>query len=533
MTASSDGASATDSTLRRWWRVLRHPRVRAKVLISVLLAAVITLTAQFAISYRATISSLDSLESRRVTENLHVTLSAVEEHRLVLQRLALDTAAVAAPSLEGRNATGLRKTVFRLIDDHGISLAFVLDAHGRPVAASEKVEGPILSEQAVSNAENGAAATQWASWAGRLWLLAATPIYSDDQAARHLGTVVVAEVVDNAFAAVIRRSSSSELAFALNGDVVAVTDPAIIGLANLVEHSPREAGDRFRAAGGFSGTSRALAVPGSRADVVIATSRKPILDARRQLVLDTTLAAFGALAVAVIIAVVLIRQLLRPLITLTDAAHALAFGELQRRVPVSPVKRDEVNELAHAFNHMAAQVAEAQETLHRAAIRDGLTGLLNHREFFRRLGEELARADRAAVCLSMLMIDLDHFKIVNDTHGHLAGDALLTETARMIERSVREGDVVARYAGDEFGVILPVADAEQAAGIAERIRRGAAELSVAADLPQGATVTLSVGVMTREPGQCGANRTVELADGALYRAKNAGRDRVEAGAESA
>ena len=98
------------------------------------------------------------------------------------------------------------------------------------------------------------------------------------------------------------------------------------------------------------------------------------------------------------------------------------------------------------------------------------------------------------------MIDLDHLKAVNDTFGHLQGDAVLTEVARMIERCVREGDVVARYAGDEFAVILPNADADHALAVGERMRAGSAGVAAAAGLPAAADVTLSVGVVTRPVG---------------------------------
>ena len=183
---------------------------------------------------------------------------------------------------------------------------------------------------------------------------------------------------------------------------------------------------------------------------------------------------------AALIGVILANQLVKPLSSLTGAARAIATGDLQRRVAVSPVKRDEVNDLGRAFNDMAARVEDAQETLRQAAIRDGLTGLLNQREFFRRLAEEVSRADRGGRTLSMLMIDLDHLKAVNDTFGHLQGDAVLTEVARMIEACVREGDIVARYAGDEFAVILPNADGEHALAVGERMRTGSAGVAAAA-----------------------------------------------------
>jgi diguanylate cyclase (GGDEF)-like protein len=255
--------------------------------------------------------------------------------------------------------------------------------------------------------------------------------------------------------------------------------------------------------------------------MIAAESRTPITAERHVLLRDTSLAALGALAAATVIGIILVSQLVKPLSGLTGAARALAAGDLQRRVAVSPVRRDELNDLGRAFNGMALQIEDAQETLRQMAVRDGLTDLLNQRELFRRLAEEIARADRDGRPLSMLMIDLDHLKSINDTFGHLQGDAVLTEVARMMERNVRTGDVVARYAGD----------AEHALIVGERVRAGAAGVAEAVGLPTGEAVTLSVGVVTRPLGQWDPNRSVELADDALYRAKHAGRDRVELGSD--
>jgi len=129
--------------------------------------------------------------------------------------------------------------------------------------------------------------------------------------------------------------------------------------------------------------------------------------------------------------------------------------------------------------------------------------------------------------LSVMMIDLDRFKDVNDTYGHLRGDAVLREVASLIARCVREEDVVARYAGDEYAVILPGVAEGTALRVAERIMSGVDGVTAGADLPRDQLVTLSVGVAVRWPGEHTATRTVELADEALYRAKDSGRNRVE------
>ena len=172
---------------------------------------------------------------------------------------------------------------------------------------------------------------------------------------------------------------------------------------------------------------------------------------------------------------------------------------------------------------LADQLRQAVLEQQRLAVTDGLTGLYNRRF----LTAHMAAEDDAATAgpVSLLVIDLDHFKRINDTHGHPAGDAVLRESADRIAATCRASDVVARYGGEEFVVLCPDTGAAEARELAERIRRRIAEEPV----PYGGTripASASIGIATRPRGDAGA--LMIAADQALYRAKAAGRDRVDA-----
>ncbi|NIZ90118.1 diguanylate cyclase domain-containing protein [Kineococcus rubinsiae] len=172
-------------------------------------------------------------------------------------------------------------------------------------------------------------------------------------------------------------------------------------------------------------------------------------------------------------------------------------------------------EAAHAFDR-----ADLVARLDRAAGHDALTGLANRRRWDEAAAAEIARAARTGDPVTFALIDLDHFKAYNDTRGHLAGDALLAEFARRAPEHLREGDVLARWGGEEFAVALPGCTAEQARTVADRIR---------ADVPDGQTC--SIGVCQWQPG-ASAEQVMAEADAALYRAKHQGRDQtVLAGSE--
>ena len=166
------------------------------------------------------------------------------------------------------------------------------------------------------------------------------------------------------------------------------------------------------------------------------------------------------------------------------------------------------------------------------ATTDALTGVRNRRAFFDALGVEFRRARRYGRELSVMMIDLDDFKRVNDEGGHLFGDYVLATTARLIADNTRESDLVARYGGEEFAVLLPETDGARAALVAEKLCRAVEAFDYRADgFPAAGApplrVTVSAGVASRPvPAERDETELVRRADAALYAAKRAGKNRV-------
>jgi diguanylate cyclase (GGDEF)-like protein len=183
--------------------------------------------------------------------------------------------------------------------------------------------------------------------------------------------------------------------------------------------------------------------------------------------------------------------------------------------------------LLHLGFHAAFALEKARlhEEATKLATTDGLTGLNNHRTFQERLELEIGRARRFEEDVSILMIDIDFFKSLNDTYGHMAGDDILKKIASRLTENVRNIDFVARYGGEEFVIILPGTPAEGAVLSAERIRK-TIEYPQIRVVEEGAPLTVSIGVATYPGDASGREDLIEKADRALYAAKNAGRNRV-------
>ncbi|ODR93775.1 hypothetical protein AUC70_08970 [Methyloceanibacter stevinii] len=213
---------------------------------------------------------------------------------------------------------------------------------------------------------------------------------------------------------------------------------------------------------------------------------------------------------------------------LVDGASRFAEGDRSHRINVAVPP--ELHRVAEEFNRMAGRVRQSEEVLADLAHRDALTRLLNRRAYDEALDEMFARAQRLGERGAVIALDVDHFKTINDTYGHAAGDEVLQGIADVMASEVRPTDKVFRTGGEEFAILLAAADITKAAETAERIRQAVKSRRFRfKDTVLDVTVSAGVAAAT---DRIGADKLTEAVDAALYEAKETGRDRVVVSGQS-
>jgi len=215
-----------------------------------------------------------------------------------------------------------------------------------------------------------------------------------------------------------------------------------------------------------------------------------------------------------------------------DVARRVHNGDLTARTGFPPNK-EELSRLGNALDDMAQALEQREVELQAAlklvqeqAIHDPLTGLYNRRQMEELLSREFLRVQRSGSTFSVVMVDIDHFKRINDTHGHETGDEVLVRIATLLVNAVRRSDIVCRYGGEEFLILLLGSSAENAVRRATEVQRSVRNLVLS--LRGGATlsITASFGVAACPEHGTDRDALLRAADRALYRAKNSGRDQV-------
>jgi diguanylate cyclase (GGDEF)-like protein len=229
--------------------------------------------------------------------------------------------------------------------------------------------------------------------------------------------------------------------------------------------------------------------------------------------------------------------LVRPVRRLSEEAARVAGGNLDVDIPVAGLS--EVSYLTQVFNHMVSSLRygreklsdankallETNKELHHLSITDGLTGLSNRKHILELLDREISRYQRYGYPVSVLMLDIDYFKKVNDTYGHQTGDLVMHRLADLFCEAIRENDMVGRYGGEEFLIVLPNSNAQSAVQTAQRIRKMVQVLEIETS-GKIVSVTVSIGVSSCPQYGPDADAVICAADAALYQAKSNGRNQV-------
>lgn len=224
------------------------------------------------------------------------------------------------------------------------------------------------------------------------------------------------------------------------------------------------------------------------------------------------------------------RSIAGPLGRLSRITRDMADGRFERSEGPLTLKNapKEVEQLVETFSAMHVKVEETLGQLEQAAVTDQLTGLPNRRFLMKEGTRIVSIAGRANQPCSLFMMDIDHFKSINDTYGHVAGDKVLRQVAGVLRDCARSSDIVARFGGEEFAVVAPGADMELSRNLAERFRQSISATTFNTD-EQPLSCTISIGIADNSsPGENQYEEMLARADKALYQAKASGRNRVEA-----
>jgi len=244
-----------------------------------------------------------------------------------------------------------------------------------------------------------------------------------------------------------------------------------------------------------------------------------LVQARNQIILITIFLTIIIGGTATIIA----SQIIIPLKSLTNGVLMVAEGDLD--VSVQIIRNDELGIVTRMFNQMVGRLKENQATLEQLATTDSLTELANRKQIMANLAINIDHYRRYSLEFSILMIDIDYFKTVNDTHGHLIGDAVLAQLARILKETLRTVDSAGRYGGEEFLVILGKTNIHKGLQTAERIRQ-AVDQHVFTYEDVSLHITISIGLTGVVAEDEKVTSLIGRADKALYEAKAAGRNRV-------
>ncbi|NNG15890.1 MAG: diguanylate cyclase [Gemmatimonadales bacterium] len=556
--------SPWEENIARLLRGIRLHSIKQKILVFALVATLIPSLATTWVSYVQNKRSL----TQKVTEQLHNSSGqAAREIDLWLKERFIDVRVFSSSYVVSESLERLRVAPLESVDGREAlsSLSDYLNSVREPFADYEKLvvldpAGGVITTSGTAGAED--LPPEWADMmlmehsaqSGVYWdqaletrvMWIAVPIKAADD--RGLGTLTAKlnfQAIDEVLARFTRGEASEVLVITQRGNPILSSRSPSSELRET--RLPARTVEAL-----FDTTATTVNYTDPRGEHVVgAATLVPTLDwvVAAQIPSDVAFAQVArlrnvatGLLLALLLGVGLLAYTLgliivRPLARLTQGASRVAAGDLDVDVPV--VGGGEVRYLTEVFNDMVARLKQGREDLaasnatlalqneklERLSITDGLTMLYNRRHIMEILTQEARRSRRQGYPLSVLMIDVDSFKLFNDTHGHLAGDEALKQVSSMLLESTRDVDFVARYGGEEFLVMLRDTEIDGAVHVAERIRSCVEEKPINVGGTE-AHVTVSIGAAALPKKSDDPEVVIGNADAAMYQAKRSGRNRV-------
>ena len=440
----------------------------------------------------------DELGARaeRAEQLAHDTLERTRE------RLASDSLLLGRLLTEPATPAQLENRVVRFSVERDLSHISLVDPEGRVLGGDGRadwVKLPLANRLRRRAGARSPASATGVSDRGEPLILATSSVSRPDGET----TLMLGRAIDRGVLAPVERSL---------GVLFHVETKTASGEAPRVAGSLEEDGTRTVA------TPLKLSDPdGASARLLVSISSRRVSAATWSILMVT--GGAGVLVLMVLLGflqVLLGKSVVRPVRKLAGGLERVREGKHATRVTAEGA--EELRVLADGFNEMAATVGTQHQRLAYLAATDHLTGLANHRRFHDALGHAVAAAEQGSGALGIVVLDLDHFKSLNDAHGHAYGDDVLRLVGARLREAVRESDLVGRVGGEEFALLLPGAAAEEAVEIAERARTAVEEIHLT-----GVALGCSAGVAVYPDDTLHGREMLSLADAALYMAKNAGR----------
>jgi diguanylate cyclase (GGDEF)-like protein len=479
------------------------------------------------------LSLIDSFLARRQVEGL-VSQRAAAVVAGVAQRLEerqraqalLAQVLAAQPDLAGAVERGdvpaLTRELAPLQAGMEAGSTAVIGTDGRPLVQFGAPGGldaaPALAATALAGAPRSLVRVE----ASGLSVLAAAPIRS---AREVVGALVLSTPVDTVTLRQAVAGDDVELALFRDGRLVSTTagGPALVALLRDLPLTPDQLGqlNSLLARVDYWAAARPLGDDGLLLTLV---SLHNLMETSRERTLIVLLGSLELVIALIAVGLLLVRDIAGPVEAMVAAARTMARGQYLQEVPASPIR--ELNDLGGAINFLAQQVQRHIAQLTHQAFYDSLSELPNRALFMDRLERALARADRRERAVAVLFLDLDNFKVVNDSLGHHAGDRLLVAAAKRLSMCLRRNDTLARFGGDEFTILLEdVRDIHEVTLVAKRIQ-GALRTPFVVN-ERTVFTTASIGIALSSPEHHTPDVLLRDADLALYRAKTHGKARYE------